>query len=219
MKKVIFTVIASLLIITSSSILFIEIAEEVWEEESFYIDEIANEILQIDNTQSFHLIATWITELGSVPFLVTTTIFLSIYFIFSNKYTRWTVMFLLVNMLGISAITSLLKMIFQRERPAIFAQFDGVGYSFPSGHTTGAIAFYGFCAYVVWRSGKKHVGRILLTLFLTVLAVMVALSRIMLGVHYFTDIIAGAAIATSWLIICLLLMEWFTWKQKERKSS
>ena len=213
-KKNIIILMVSLLIIITSTMLFFELAEDVWEEKKFYIVDVASDLLKFDALHPLHAFITWITTLGSVPFLVSSTILLSIYLIFSSKHTKWEVIFLLINMIGISSLTSILKRIIHRDRPGIFGQYEDWTYSFPSGHTTGAIAFYGFFAYVIWRGGKKQISRILIGLSLLLLAVVIALSRIMLGVHYFTDIVAGAAIASSWLLLCFIMMEWFTWRKK-----
>lgn len=212
-KKNIIILMVSLLFIITSTMLFLELAEDVWEEEQFYIDEVASELLKVDEIHPLYAVITWVTTLGSVPLLVSATIILSLYLMFSSKHTKWEVTFLLINMIGISTLTSILKRIIHRDRPGIFGQYEDWSYSFPSGHTTGAIAFYGFCAYVVWRSGKKQKSRILISLCLLLLAVVIAFSRIMLGVHYFTDILAGATIASSWLLICLIMMEWLTWRK------
>ena len=98
----------------------------------------------------------------------------------------------------------LLKYIFQRARPS----FDDPlltldSFSFPSGHTSGAVLFYGvLAAYLVcnsasWRLRFLHVGAAL------GMVVLVALSRVYLGAHYLSDVLAAAAFSGAWLATCI----------------
>jgi undecaprenyl-diphosphatase len=98
----------------------------------------------------------------------------------------------------------LLKYIFQRARPS----FDDPlltldSFSFPSGHTSGAVLFYGvLAAYLVCNSASWRL-RLMQTGAALVMVVLVALSRIYLGAHYLSDVLAAAAVSCAWLAICI----------------
>jgi membrane-associated phospholipid phosphatase len=98
----------------------------------------------------------------------------------------------------------LLKLTFQRVRPS----FDEplltlMTYSFPSGHTVNATLFYGvLAAYFVCRSGKRPV-QAALVLLACLMVALVGMSRLYLGVHYFSDVLAGMAEGLFWLAVCI----------------
>jgi undecaprenyl-diphosphatase len=104
------------------------------------------------------------------------------------------------------ALNVVLKLIFRRARPV----FDDpllhiASYSFPSGHTAGATLFYGFlAAYIGTRTTSAAVRAAWTAAWLAAVA-LVALTRIYLGVHYFTDVLAAATWASAWLAVCLML--------------
>ncbi|MCH3967389.1 MAG: phosphatase PAP2 family protein [Atopobiaceae bacterium] len=105
----------------------------------------------------------------------------------------------MVNLVLIVVINQLLKAIVQRPRPEGFRLVDETGYSFPSGHSMVAMAFYGLLAWYVWHYERDAVMRWFWCICLGALVVMVGVSRIYLGVHYATDVIAGFCVSLAWL--------------------
>ena len=99
----------------------------------------------------------------------------------------------------------LLKHLFNRSRPTWddpLLSLDSS--SFPSGHTAGATLFYGFlAAYMVWRM-KNPAARVLVVLACALMIALVGFSRIYLGVHFLSDVLAAVSISTVWLVICLI---------------
>jgi uncharacterized membrane protein YkvA (DUF1232 family) len=108
----------------------------------------------------------------------------------------------LVAGVGGVGVVSGLKYLFHRPRPD--AVFDVLGYSFPSGHSFFALVVYGFLAYVLTRD---MVGRRKEWIWLAcVLAILlVGFSRVFLGEHYPSDVVAGFAVGLPWLWGCLAL--------------
>jgi undecaprenyl-diphosphatase len=102
-----------------------------------------------------------------------------------------------------------LKRIFQRARPPLPWLGPAAGYSFPSGHSLVSLALYSLLAYVWFQNVKKRGWRIGITLFLTLLATLIGISRIYLGVHYPSDVLAGWALAIGWVAIWVTGMEYF----------
>jgi len=111
-------------------------------------------------------------------------------------------------LLGGGLLDGMLKQIFHRPRPSwdvpiVTAQ----GFSFPSGHAMGSLVAYGMLAYLVWRELDPPRGRVALAGCALVLVLLIGLSRMYLGVHYFSDVIAGYAAGTVWLTACITGLE------------
>jgi len=107
-------------------------------------------------------------------------------------------------------ISVLLKRLFMRNRPDLDDPIlTLVSYSFPSGHVTGATLFYGFLAAYLASSVRSWRWQVLLVFSAGALILLVGLTRIYLGVHYFSDVIAAAAGGTAWLALCLVAVEAF----------
>lgn len=103
------------------------------------------------------------------------------------------------NLVLVVILNTLLKNVIQRPRPDGFRLVSEVGYSFPSGHSMVAMAFYGFLAWLVWRYEHEELIRWFYTLIFSLLILAVGISRIYLGVHYASDVIAGFFVALAWL--------------------
>ncbi|NIK11511.1 phosphatase PAP2 family protein [Alkalibacillus almallahensis] len=183
--------------------IFLSLADDVWEDESFKLDAMVNQFIVSFNTPWLTDMMGYITETGSVPWLTVATILVVAYLVLLTDKSYWVATFLVINMLGISGLTKGLKLLFERQRPETLEQFDGTGFSFPSGHSTGAITFYGFMIYLIVISKLSKGWKWVINGFLTTWILLVALSRVFVGVHYVTDIIAGLAIGLAWLLICV----------------
>ncbi|HOZ54044.1 MAG TPA: phosphatase PAP2 family protein [Bacilli bacterium] len=107
--------------------------------------------------------------------------------------------FLLINIFSSMLITRLFKIIFQRERP-IWPLINETGYSYPSGHTLTATCFYGTLIILVNKYLKGKL-KIFVNIFLVIMIILTGLSRIYLGVHYLSDVIAGYILGVIVLII------------------
>jgi undecaprenyl-diphosphatase len=103
--------------------------------------------------------------------------------------------------LGQFAILNLVKVLVGRERPDVDRLTGFSGASFPSGHATAAAATYALVALLVGRGRPRWLRNVLAATAVSV-AVMVAGSRVMLGVHWFTDVLAGLALGWGWLALC-----------------
>lgn len=115
---------------------------------------------------------------------------------------------------GLSIVTNLiiavllnqtLKFLIQRPRPEGFSLVVESGFSFPSGHSMVAMAFYGLLAYLAWRYEKDRILRWVWLVSLVSIVLMVGISRIYLGVHYASDVIAGFCISAAWLVLYIKL--------------
>jgi membrane-associated phospholipid phosphatase len=108
--------------------------------------------------------------------------------------------------LGELASTTAVKDLLARPRPTLLAPVDhAAGYSFPSGHAAGAAAVYGALVVLVLPRAARW-ARALLLAAGALLICAVAASRVLLGVHYPSDVAAGAALGLAWVGIAALLV-------------
>jgi membrane-associated phospholipid phosphatase len=104
-------------------------------------------------------------------------------------------------------LNELLKLAVHRHRPFLYGWFvDWSGYSFASGHTIGATLLYGQLLLFVLPVIKSKRRQRLAILFVAMLVMLVGFSRIALGAHYLSDVIAAIFLGTLWLMICALLL-------------
>jgi undecaprenyl-diphosphatase len=119
---------------------------------------------------------------------------------------------LLGAMAGDALLVELFKTVIMSPRPlnGIVAES---GYSFPSGHTTGSVVFFGVLIYFVWENwGSKKVKALTGGLYFSVTAV-VGFDRIYLNVHWFSDILGGVFLGAFWLTFCILLFKYLMRKE------
>lgn len=183
--------------------LLAELSDQVLEQEAFAFDktvllgihQLANPVLD--------QIMIGITRLGDprtvVPltFIILCILWLRRYFLEAN--------FFALNALGGAILSYVLKLVFSKARPALWPQLiSEATFSYPSGHAMGSIVLYGFLSYVLAslypRYGKAFYGAAAL------LIVAIGFSRLYLGVHWPTDIIAGYGIGFLWVSVCVTLL-------------
>jgi undecaprenyl-diphosphatase len=106
---------------------------------------------------------------------------------------------------GAGLLTLALKNIIQRPRPVGASAFlYGETFSFPSGHSLGSLVGYGMFAYVIGSNWIKTAGgRLRLAIATAALVSAIGVSRLYLGVHYFSDVVAGYAVGILWLSVCI----------------
>lgn len=166
--------------------------------------KIENSLVLFRNTD-LTSIFRWLTLLGKWQVI---TIFLaaaSLLFWLWNKKNY--IFALIISVFGSTAFTAAGKIIFQRPRPAA-ALYEEYSYSFPSGHATIAVAFYGFLAYFLIKNIKNLKNKINIFFITLLIIVLIGFSRLYLGVHYFSDVWAGYLVGTIWLIISIGFAEY-----------
>lgn len=115
-----------------------------------------------------------------------------------------------INAVNILILNVFLKLVFTRDRPFDLMIIDESGYSFPSGHAMMSLGFYGFVIYLIWYF--KLSNRKIFSLVLGFLIFLIAISRIYLGVHYASDVIAGFVISLAYLILYTNMVKgWRIW--------
>lgn len=150
----------------------------------------------------------FITNFGDYLYI---TILIIILFIFIKN--KWIGILITINSINSTIINKILKSIFVRPRPNILRLIKQGGYSFPSGHAMACMSFYGLLIYLIYNSNFKTKSKVILIIFLSLLILLIGISRIYLGVHYPSDVIAGYIISIIYLIIFISIVN----KLKESK--
>jgi undecaprenyl-diphosphatase len=115
---------------------------------------------------------------------------------------------LLAAVAGNIILNGILKLFFHRDRPTVFEwQTTAVSSSFPSGHAMSATVCYGTVAYLVIRLQKHHWSRVLTGTAAVILILLICATRLYLGVHYPSDVIAGMLVGLAWAAFCMATLE------------
>ena len=140
-----------------------------------------------------------ITFLASPTFIIIALIFLIIFI--KNKIFSFLIF---INTINVFLLNQGLKLIFSRPRPE-FKLIEEAGFSFPSGHAMISLSFYGFLIFIIWHMNLKH--KNLLTILLVILIILVGFSRVYLGVHYPSDVLAGFVLSLAYLLIFIKIVK------------
>lgn len=158
-------------------------------------------------------IAKFITNFGGVIGLILIGIIVSTILIIKKKKLMGLLIW--INLALSGALNQILKRIVQRPRPTEYRLIEENGYSFPSGHSMVSAAFYGFFIYLIFKNVKNKYIKWGCISFLSILIILIGISRIYLGVHYTSDVMAGFVISISYLVIFTSIVNDYLDKPKE----
>ena len=139
--------------------------------------------------------------------------------IFARLRWRGAGVWLAVAMIGALALDTALKYAYHRTRPVAFFGVAPHSYSFPSGHALCSFCFYGVLAGLLSKRTKALSWRIVIWIIAVVLVIAIGLSRIYLGVHYPSDVLAGYLAATVWVGTIIVLDHFLKVRKSSRQSS
>ena len=168
-------------------------------------------ILSNNQLEILTVFSNIVTSFASSEAIIIIT--LALIFLLNTNHQR---LFVIINTLISAGVIILSKNIFLRERPLIGSELLS-SYSFPSGHSLIATTYYGFLIYLLRKSKCKEEYKVIGTTLLSILIVLICLSRLILNVHYVTDVIGGVILG---LIILLVLIYFYekTFKPKEKEK-
>ncbi len=182
----------------SCLVVFGVFAQEVRRQEAIALDGFLTPFLHGLTSPALDTFFWTMTTIGST--LVVTAIFITVEAILLLTRYRRAALFLAVAILGSVLLNASLKLIFERPRPQLDWAQTPTDYSFPSGHTMNSVVFYVALALIVWSIAGRRAG-IVAVCVAVVLAVLIGVSRIYLGAHYFSDVAAGFLAGLAWLLI------------------
>jgi membrane-associated phospholipid phosphatase len=192
-------VLISILLFLAAIILFSYIADENVLEKNYHFDTAVINFVKMHSTPVLIKIMLVVTFFGSTKFLLPAYIIIVVLLFWKHKKE---IAIEIVCIAGSSTIIMfLLKDYFHRHRPNSILGNELVSYSFPSGHSVSSLIFCGIISYIVWKTNISILKKYLITFLLMLYALAVGMSRIILMVHYATDVIAAYCFAIAWLII------------------
>jgi membrane-associated phospholipid phosphatase len=184
-----------------ASIGFAMLADEVRDGETLRQDEAILQMIHAQANQSLDSFFTIYTELGGVVAVAAATLFIVGYLYL--KGFKYKALLLVFAMGGAGAANYILKFIFERARPDLWTHLvEETSFSFPSGHAMGSSAFAFGIVAILWNTKW----RILALVGATAYIVSIGFSRLYLGVHYPTDIVAGWLLSLVWVVFVASLV-------------
>jgi undecaprenyl-diphosphatase len=188
------------IIFSLSILIFIYIVKLLLNDQVSTFDNFVYKYVTYFKNDFFTTIFKFLSFLASTTFLLFVTVFIMI-FIKKRNFGFYVGL----NILLCFLLNQCTKLIFTRARPELINLIDENGYSFPSGHSMVSLAFYGFFVYVIFHKRYSKLKKVLLSLPFCLLVFLIGISRIYLGVHYASDVLAGFALSMAYLIIYVKL--------------
>jgi undecaprenyl-diphosphatase len=197
--------LTSLGIAAGALILFGWLAEEVMEGDTTQFDAVIRTAVHNHATPFLTSVMKAFSFLGSVGWVASfCALVICICFYFKRPRIAG---FLAIAMVGAATLDSVLKLAFHRLRPVAYYGVSPRSYSFPSGHALGSLCFYGILAAVLADRMTGRRQKFFTWLIAALLAAMIGFSRIYLGVHYPSDVIAGYLAGAVWVTAVTIVDE------------
>lgn len=184
-----------------SLLIFIILSVLVLTRNDIALDSWFYSIIAKNITNNLTTVVKYLTNLGGAFVVIGITIFVFVFF--KNKKYSW---YMTLNLVFITIFQVILKNIFLRQRPVNINLIEETGYSFPSGHSLTAFAFYGFIIYLICKSNLNRKSKTIFIVLFSFLIFIVGVSRIYLGVHFFTDVVGAFCFSLSYLIIYISII-------------
>ena len=185
------------MIIFIGLILFLVILEYILDYEIKNFDVWGYNVVARSISDYMTPIAKIITKFGNAESLILITIISC--FVVKGKKNKWAIP---INLACVATLNLTLKNIIQRPRPPLeFRMVEESSFSFPSGHAMASMAFYGLIIYFINKNMKNNKLKKVICIILSILIFLIGMSRIYLGVHYASDVIAGFAISIVYLVL------------------
>jgi len=195
--KIGFLLLGAILVAAAALLFFAWLAEEVLEADTQRFDSFVRTAIHRLASPPMTSIMEAISLLGSVGVLVVLSLLAISLFYYFHRPRAATL--LAITMAGVAALDLVLKHAFHRVRPLAFFGMSPSSYSFPSGHALGSLCFYGALAAILSERIAGRLARLCIWAIAVLLVGMIGFSRVYLGVHYPSDVIAGYCAAIVWI--------------------
>lgn len=197
-RRHVVSVTATLMLLVGSTWLFLGVLEDVISRDPLLqADLIVWRMLQDIRPSWSDSVMTGLSELGDAAVVVPVVLVVLAWLIWHRLWR--TALYWLAAVGGAEVIVKLLKLLLHRARPNPFAA--GIeSFSFPSSHATLAVVAYGFLAFLLCE-GQRHRARVAILLTATIAVTLIAASRLYLGVHWASDVVAGMSLGLAWVAV------------------
>jgi membrane-associated phospholipid phosphatase len=196
--------LAGLALLTGSAWIFGWMAEDLAEGDTTVDDRLAASLHE-------HASSGWttffenVTRLGNVSTLAVVVVLAAA--VLWRKGWLAELQLLVLAAVGAEIITTGLKLGFQRDRPFFSDPLaTEQTYSFPSGHASVSLAVYGTLGFIAARHLANRRAQFIVLAAAAVLVLLIGFSRLYLGVHFLSDVIAGYSIGIAWVALCVVLL-------------
>ena len=184
---------------------FMFIANEAVYENEVSFDKKIMHFLSIHSSATTIEVMRGFTFLGSFYFLLPAYGILIGHFLIRKKNAYAINIFIMAA--SSTIILFALKQLFHRQRPLLPLIKDISGYSFPSGHALSAFIFCSIVCYVTWKGSLHSIWKWIFILLLQIVSVTIGISRIVLNVHYATDVMASFCLGIAWVTACFAVLK------------
>ena len=185
-----------------SFLFFITFAEDVLEKEKIFMDTAIAHAIYALRTPELTSVMQVLSFLGG-EFLVPATIVVTI-FLFWKGYRREAALFSFAIIMG-NFLNIIIKYLLKVPRPTIDPLTVESFYSFPSGHAMNSFIFYASISYLVFHFTRRKKISVLIAFLSGVIVFLIGLSRVYLGVHYRSDVLAGFVAGFWWFVTVILI--------------
>lgn len=209
----------ALVVLAASIWGFVAITDEVREGEQISLDRSILMLFRNPEDPADPIGPPWfesavrdVTALGGVTITTMVTLATVGFLLLSRK--RGAALFVLASIAGAATMSFVIKAAIERPRPELtLHSIDVYSSSFPSGHATGAAATYLTLAALLARFQRRRRVKVYLLTLAVILTIMIGLSRLYLGVHWPSDVLAGWTLGSSWALLC-----WMVARQLQRRG-
>lgn len=202
--------VGALIVVTGAIMAFVEIADDMTEADGQRFDRIVLDAMRVPGAPKDPIGPAWVevavtdlTALGGIAVLVVVTAVVAGFLLFRRRGIA--AMFVVTSLAGGIALSQGLKLAFGRERPpADFQAVEAVNASFPSGHAMLSAVVYLTIGAIVARALPQRRLKAYVMFVAVLLTAVVGLSRVYLGVHWASDVLAGWCVGAAWATTCWL---------------
>lgn len=196
-------------------ILFLVFTNLVFKNSLSYFDSRLIELVYNSRTPELTRFSFFITAFGSSLFFFTASIVVAAFLYFKNKIDS---LIFIVIIFSAVIINIFLKSFYSRPRPGLDSLIIENSYSYPSFHAMSSFVLYSAIAFIIYKSTKNRNFSIIISILFGLLILLIGLSRIYLGVHYPSDVIAGYLGGFIWILVLIIFQRTIIFERLYNKS-
>ena len=198
------TLLVGLVVAAGALIFFARLADEMLEGDAKQFDEWVRSSIHQLGSPGVTFVMRFVTVFGAPLVLFSLTLIVGLGFLAKKKYRA--MILLVATVAGSSLLNEVLKLSFHRTRPSPFFETElPASFSFPSGHALMSFCFYSTLAALISARSNSRLIRIIVWAAAVLLITTVGISRIYLGVHYPSDVVAGYTAAFIWVMFIVIV--------------